>query len=318
MTSPENQRTEQVYLNEKQLAFLEGDQKRRLFMGGRGAGKSTALGAINVVRMRRLPKAKVAWVSFSIRHLKNKVVPPALAFIRQCGFKEHLPGRPGHYVKYKKPPSNWAEPHKPPDDYSNVITFSSGYTVELITWHMSDTERGSDFDGMDIDEAGWLKQSIFDGVLMPSVRANQLFYEDNPWHLQICFYTSKPRLPKGMWLHNYEKLAKEYPEEYKFVKCTSWDNKAVLGEKLIKHWEREMNPLEYAIEIMCEDPGELPNGFYNEYNEDRHSYFLAAGQSDVDPNEPLFLSFDFNAGFICAVVGQEAHNELRFVNELFV
>jgi hypothetical protein len=309
---------EYLYLNDKQIAFIYAHQKTKVFIGGRAAGKTTVLGAMNALRCQNLPKGKVAWVGPSIDHLKTKVVPSAFEMINRIGFKEHKDGQEGHYVIFRKPPASWDSPYQKPYKYDKIITFRNGYTIQLLTWFDADSERGINLDGMDIDEAGWLEKNIYDGVLLPAIRGNVYRYPNNGWHQQVCMYTSKPRLSIGQWVTDYEELASIYYDDYFFIKCSSWDNVQIIGEKTLKKWQREMNPIEYAIEVMCEEVGKIPNGFYDEFEFDKHGFLSRFTDTEIDGEQPLYLSFDFNAGFICCLVAQVTSTEIRIVRELFV
>lgn len=306
----------QMYINPKQRDFLQATQKRKVFMGGRAGAKTSTLGLQNAFRMQAMPRARVGWVCHSLTHLKEKVVPVAFDILKRCGYREHKANKRGHYVMFKKPPSYFQTAYQPPVDYENAITFANGYTIQLMSWFKADTQRGLRLDAMDIDEAGWLDKSIYDSVLMPTVSGNFFRFEGNPYHHQICMYTSKPRIPKGFWINDYQHLAQEYPDQYHFTIATSWDNVEVLGRETLERWKKEMHPIEYRLEVLCEDVGKMPDAFYDEYFEDRHSIF--SNHSMIDPDQGLLVSFDFNAGFICCVVAQLQGNRLVIVKELFV
>lgn len=285
-------------------------------MGGRSAAKTSTLALQNALRMQALPRAKVGWVCHSLTHLKEKVVPVAFDMLQKLGFVEHKPGQPGNYVLFRKPPPHFTSAWQPPYTYENAITFANGYTIQLLSWYNADSQRGLRLDAMDIDEAGWLNKSVYDAVLMPTVSGNYLRYRQNPYHGQICFYTSKPRRPVGFWINDYRQLAEQYPRDYSFTVATSWDNVQVLGRATLERWKKEMHPLEYQLEVMCEDVDKLPNGYYDEYTEERNTTHKKAGF--IDPAAPLLVSFDFNAGFVCCVVGQLDGQALHIVDELFV
>jgi len=310
-----------VFLNKKQVAFLNAPQKTKVFIGGRGGGKSYTIGSNHSLRAKYLPRAKYGLVSITKSHLKNNVAPSLIRALKTNGFQE---GKDKHFVRYQKPPAHWAEPYEKPDDYSDVITFNNGFTIQMVSTakgHNADIIRGMNFDGLDIDEAAMgLDKEIYDSAIMPTVRGNSYIFEGNPFHQQICFYTSMPWLSSGKWLLDFEKLQEEYPDKVFFCKATSWDNEPVIGREVLERWQREMNPLEYQVEIMCEEVDTIPNTYYDEYNEGTHCYTnsLYSKFQDIDRSQPLMISFDFNAGFICCVVGQLLGTELRLQSELYV
>ncbi|WP_020531406.1 hypothetical protein [Flexithrix dorotheae] len=313
--------TKSVYFNVKQVDFIKAPQKSKVFIGGRGSGKSYTIGGNSGVRIPYMPKAKYGLVSVTMQHLKNNVVPSMMRAIKSMGYQE---GEKGHFVRFKRPPAHWPEPWEKPDDYSDIITFNNGYTIDLVSTakgHNADIIRGKNFDGLDIDEAAMgMDKEIYDSAIMPTVRGNNHIYAGNPFHGQIGFYTSMPWLSSGKWLLAYEQLMAKYPKDVYFTKCTSWDNQAVLGLNTLERWQREMNQLEYDVEIMCEEADSVPNSYYLDYDEEKHGYTnpLYTKFYDLEASKPLLLSFDFNAGFNSMIVGQLLPQRLNIVSESFV
>ncbi len=313
------------YSNAKQLYFLRQPQKTKTLVGGRGFGKSNTCGQQTGVRVQGavklyepLNRAKFGLFGPTYEHLKNRVVPSFLAGVRSTGLIEHIEGKQtGHYVKFRKPPKWFKAPYQQPEDYSNIITFFNGYTVQLFSWHSADLIRGINLDGADIDEAALLDKEIFDQVIFPTIRGNTYKYKNNPLHQQICFYTSMPWLTSGQWILNYEKLMLEYPNDIFFIKGTSWDNQKVIGLDVLNRWRREMSPLAYKVEIMCEEVGRIADCYYDEFDEKKHCY-VDINYHTIDPKEKLFISFDFNGHFTCCLVGQKLGNTVYLHRELFV
>lgn len=321
-TTIQAKRKDFLYSNAKQIQFLNSKAKTKAFVGGRGTGKSFVAGLQTALRVGELPGALFGLVGPTFTMLKNNTIPSFIEAVKRCGFQECKDGVNGHFVKFKSPPKFWDKPFQEVADYDNLITFSNGYTVELISWHNIEVVRGKNLDGLDIDEAALFPKDKFDKVLMPTVRANSLreLLTKSDLHHQICFYTSYPWSPNGNWVLDYEKQAEKHPDKICFITSTSWDNVEVLGEETLKRWRREMSPLEYKVEIMCQDIGRVPNAFYDSFDELKHTYITPANAplNDIDPERELYASFDFNAGFICCIVGQCYADETRIVKELFV
>ena len=335
-SSPKNPETKKnrVFINAKQAQFISSQKKTKCFIGGRGAGKTFVLGVQNAIRaagatdkagnqvIKPLARAKFGLFGPTMMHLKNNVVPSMIRGIKSVGFQEYnqtvCPH--GQFVKFKKPPEHWLEPYEKPEDYTNVITFANGYTIQLFSWFAADQIRGSNLDGADIDEAAMLEKDDFDKAIFPTIRGNTHIFKGHKLHQQICFYTSMPWLSSGMWVEKYEELAKQYPKHIHFTKCTSWDNVAVLGADTLNRWKRDMSPLEYKVEIMCERVERVANCYYDEYDDKKHCYVTPFNTpfSDLDTDKPLYISFDFNAGFTCCIVGQDYGDEFRIIREHFV
>lgn len=318
-------KTVHIYSNSKQIQFIAQPQKTKALIGGRGFGKSNTAGQQTGIRVQGayrffepLNRAKFGLFGPTYEHLKNRVVPSFLAGVRSTGLREHIEGKQtGHYVKFKKPPKWFKTPYQQPEDFSNIITFFNGYTVQLFSWHSADLIRGINLDGADVDEAALLDKEIFDQVIFPTIRGNTWMFKNNILHQQICFYTSMPWLTSGQWVLNYEKLMTEYPKEIFFLKGTSWDNEKVIGTDTLHRWRREMNPLAYKVEIMCEEVGRVADCYYDEFDEKKHT-FVDIDYKTLDPNQKLFISFDFNGHFTCCVVGQKLGNTIYIQRELFV
>lgn len=320
---------QQTFINNKQLIFLRAIQKTKTFVAGRGVGKSFTIGLQHGARfgglydgktqfIKPLAKAKFGLFGPTYEHLKNRVVPSMMQGIRKMSCIEHKDGKQkGHYVKFRKPPEWFDEPYQKPEDYSNIISFDNGYTIQLFSWHSADLVRGINLDGCDIDEAALLEKEIFDTVIFPTIRGNTYCFANNPLHQQICFYTSMPWLSSGQWVLGYEKLAKENPNDIFFLKATSWDNVAVLGNDTVARWRREMNPLMYKVEIMCEEVGKIGNCYYDEFNERTHTY-IDSGYNKIDTTQPLFISLDFGGSFSCCLIGQHLGDTIYIHREIFV
>ena len=126
-----------------------------------------------------------------------------------------------------------------------------------------------------------------------------------------------PWLSSGQWILGYEKLATENPEDIFFLKGTSWDNMDVLGRDTVTRWQREMNPLMYKVEIMCEEVGRISDCYYDEFDERKHCY-IDTTRTMLAPDKELFVSFDFGGSFTCCVVGQYLGDTIYIHQELFV
>lgn len=317
------------YINPKQEFFVLQPQKTKAFIGGRGTGKSVCLGfqtkirATGVRTAKRtiynpMPRAKFGLFGPTYEHLKNRVVPSVLTGLRTAGLIEHIEGKQlGDFVKFKKPPKWFKEPYDKPEDYSNIITLSNGYTIQLFSWNNADLIRGINLDGADIDEAALMPKEIFDTVIFPAIRGNTWRFAKTPLHQQICFYTSMPWLTAGQWVLEYEQLAKKYPNDVCFVKSTSWDNVEVLGHNTLLRWKREMDALSYKVEIMCEQVGRIANCYYHQFDEREHCY-VDVDHHQLDPDEPLIVSFDFGGKFTCALLCQHIGSTIYVHREFFV
>lgn len=318
-----------VYVNEKQEAFLNAGQRYKDIIGGRGSGKTGLIGHHNIDKLRFLPGAKSGLAALTYNQLLNNSLPSMENIWRLSGLVEHTKDQDGHYVVGIRPPDFWQKPIAPPRSYSSVISFLNGYHIQLISLDRPDTIRGLSLDALDIDEKGWAKESDFNNILVPLVRGN--VYEFNhPLHHSICGFSSMPWLAKQQWILDVEKLAEVKPEKYFYLEATAEDNLAVLGPQYLEDARERLPHIVFQVEYMNMRPKRVSNAFYPAFNDEIHCDFRTfdydmneAGlwvskSSDIKLNEPIELSFDFNAGFTSAIVCQEMVHEFRVIDEIYI
>jgi hypothetical protein len=60
-----------------------------------------------------------------------------------------------------------------------------------------------------------------------------------------------PRGSVGKWLFEYELKAKQMPEHYFYIECSSYHNRKVIGEEVLAKWKREEgHTVSYQIEVL--------------------------------------------------------------------
>lgn len=329
------------YVNKKQFAFLRAKQRVKTFIGGRGAGKTDVMANHNVQKFTNLPRGKSALAGRTFFQIVNKSLPSMRAAWERFGFREYnLKSGIGHYVIGKRPPSDWPKPYHPVGDYSNCISWINGYTIEMLSFHRPDANRGGSYDAYDIDEAADFGQENFK-VLRPMIRGNTVpfsRFKGHHLHHSKCHFGSAPWTLEGQWVYEVETKAKSDPKKYFYIEATSADNEKVLGPNWMEDQLAELTPLAAHIELFNGRLKKVPNGFYSSFNENRHviydtmdydyietavSKILYAKQyTFLEETRPLELSFDFNAAFTSMIVCQEHHTpswpEFRIGDNLFV
>jgi len=325
------QQPRRVYVNEKQRQFLSATQKRRTFVGGRGSGKTTVAGHQTRLEMNYLPRAKVFLAGLTYTQLLANTLPAMEGAWDAHGLREYDPKTGiGHYVKGKKPPSDWIKPYQPPGNFENVISFLNGYTIQLLSMDRAETARGGNYDGGHIDESALMKYEHVTKILSPMIRGNVHRFSHH-LHQGFYDYTSVPWLPSGQWVFKTEDLAKEQAEQAFFLESTAYDNAAALGPDYFVKTRNSMSQLEWDVEVMNKRLTRLPNSFYPSLSEERHGVWKTYSytqdektglitylDSDRDPARHLELSFDFNAAFTSVIVCQEHSPEFRVLDALWV
>jgi hypothetical protein len=76
-----------IYLNKKQLEFIQATQEDKGFCGGRGVGKSTLNGAECAVNSLEMPKSKGAILGLTYNQIMTKFLPPMTDMWKRMGFK---------------------------------------------------------------------------------------------------------------------------------------------------------------------------------------------------------------------------------------
>ncbi|MEO7175354.1 MAG: hypothetical protein ABI002_06165 [Saprospiraceae bacterium] len=314
-------RKNEVYLNAKQIEFLRAPQKDKTFMGARGTGKSTEIGACTSQQAAYMPRAKIFFSSSTYGQLQTKTIPAMEVIWNQVGLKEYKSAKePGHYRIGQRPPPGWANAFQEPRRYENIISFFNGFRIELLSMDRPDLARGGSYDGGHIDEIALVDEKDYGKVLRPMIRGNRHRFT-HYMHQQICKYTSIPWLKKGQWLFKFEELAKAEPDKYLWLESNIWDNVGVLGEDYIRNLELELSYLEFQVECMNQRIRKVEDGFYNKFSEERNLYapnyqyddytergIAVTGTDDVWADQFIEASFDFSGWFNCATIMQERDN----------
>jgi hypothetical protein len=319
-----------IYLNKKQLAFIQATQEDKGFCGGRGVGKSTLNGAESAVNVLEMPKSKGAILGLTYNQIMTKFLPPMTDMWKRMGFRLHTDKEPGHYIIGKKPPDHWERAWQEPEYYQNVISLWNGSRIELLSFDRKNANLGGNYDWLKVDEAQTINKDRFDKEIRPTVRGNKYRYT-TPRHHSVSFTGSMPWLPSGMWFPDMLHEAKKHPKKVFYMEATAWDNVDVLGENYIRRLERTLPFLVYEVEVMNKRITKLPNCFYDEFEESRHCYIthyeysdeedgIKITDTDYDRAKELDISMDFNAKFTSLIVGQEhliPNWECRIINEFW-
>jgi len=317
-------RSKTLYLNEKQLQFLQAMQPVKIALAGRGWGKSSLIGFGQRQKMSALPRAKFFFASTTYNQILTKTLPAAENIWQEMGMVEDV-----HYSVGKKPPKHFALPYAPPRKWQNVISIYNGFCIEMLSMDRPDLARGGSYDGGEVDEMALIKQEVVTKVLLPSIRGNSHRFS-SPLHQQFCGYTSVPWKPSGYWVLDYEEKQKQDPDEYFLIEGTAYDNIEILGQKYIDRLEREMSYLEFQVEVMNRRFMKVPDGFYHAFDDKKHTYspeyeygegvrgITVVGTKDVNSEALLEVSFDFSGWFNCCTIWQEQGNTERCVANLYV
>lgn len=338
-----------VFANTKQIKFLRSRAQVKDFLAGRGTAKTDTLGKVIGCMYLEMPRAKVALAGLTYVTLDLVVLPVVKEALEHMGIYEYSKTNPfGHYVVGIRPPAHWATPYKKVGrlGYQYCITFINGFTVQLVSQDRAETYRGSNFDGLLVDEAATISEDFIYKVLKKAVRGNlnKRMSSSRFFHCHYQF-SSAAWFQEGMHIYRNQEAydaefeirklwtqeqLKKTPPKYLVLEGTCLDN-PLAGQKFWDEQKAGEDPLVFDVEVANMRLSALPNGFYHAFKTSRHLYGKLQRyeyddktglhlhvSNDYRDDRPLDVSLDFNADICWCIVGQDVSNEARVINSNFV
>jgi len=295
-----------MYLTKKQLQFLSVVVAFRVWIGGRGSGKSTAIAYSIFDKVKRMPGSAGLLTCITLDQLKTNTLSSIRKMWARHGWRENV-----HYYIFKKPPQFWIDKAiAPPTEFKNVIFFKNGTWIKVVSAKQYDAARGGSYDWAEIDEAAFFPKKFYEEILDASVRGNRGRWNCTTHH-QISFYSSMPYTSEGKWVLDFEDLAKSDPADFYYMESTAYDNIHVYGKEKLERSKKLLSYLKFQVEYMNMRVIQAVNGYYHQFDDRRHLY----GDIDEDVkdlyynlNKPIDLSFDLGGWFSCAGASQEYNN----------
>jgi hypothetical protein len=304
---------QKVYWNAKQLAFLRAIRPYKMFLGGRGSGKTTTEGGEQYRCMVEMPRSRGFLASSTYAQLLSSTLPAVEMKWGELGLVEGE-----DYVVGTRPPKTFTKCLDEPRRYENVVSFANGRRIQLMSMDRPDLQRGGTYTDGAADEAALISHEHVTKVMIPSLRG---FVREFNTPLRGTFraYTSIPWKPSGYWALDYEEKAKSQPDMYHFEEANAYDNIHVLGQDYLTRLEAELPYLEFLVEVMNQRVRKVRDAFYHKFDPDRHTYtarylydegergIVTNGSMDANykGEHLLDLSFDFSGYFNCATAWQE-------------
>lgn len=310
---------------------------------GRGTGKTHEIMDILALVSSSLPRAVTGLWSSTYKSIQSIILSQASKVWGNYGYTEyHEKNNPGGcFVVNRKPPDFWAKPFLDVKSYDNTISWAKGHLIKLLSADRPDLGRGDNFDVLVGDEVAFTNKDYYQTILKPALRANKGEFKDfrpgrekfnHPFHWLSVLVSSLPRRPAGRWFLQGQKLQEIDNQGYFFSRANAYDNRANLPGDYIESQRNELDPITFMIEIMNELPEGLPNGFYPAFDSKVHVGTKYSYQFDdinkiyvdkdlwYDSWKPLYMSWDFNGYFTCALIKQklydfEIYNNLFFAKE---
>lgn len=236
----------------QQPSFLLG-AKNEVSIEGRGTGKSTKAGySIHKINCS-MPRAVTSVTGCTFGQLLTRTLPSTFKFLEQFGYKQHeSKASPGNYVIGKRPPEHFIKPYEQMMKFDNIISFSNGNALLLLSQDRAGSARGPNVDFEILDEALTINKDRYDQETSPTNRGNEdkwgtLSRNPVPCHHGFHYLSSMPFLPEQKWLLKYA----AYYEEEK-------------GIRIFDIWNRIVKLQLQLIDAKRDDNKKLFKDIYNE------------------------------------------------------
>ncbi len=326
------------YYNYPQMVIKFCTRPHKMFIGGRGVGKTTIIADQVIDCFTTMPRGKISLNGLTYFHIRTKSLPPMIDHWERRGLYRGI-----HYFVGTRAPRklNWLEPYQPPLDYTNCIHFYNGFVVEFNSFDRPEMARSGSYDYMIFDETTKLKKSAIDSDVLPANRGNNNRFGHVRFHHGTLFLGSQPLTPSGDWVFEYEKMMNEFPTEYMFIEAAATYNTFILGPRYFRDLKRTLPQMIYDIEVLNIRRKTNINGFYPSLKEDVHCYYDSydysfydkidhnlgeqgaldcRGDADCLTNDELYISFDFGSTQNCVIVSQwhREANEFPIINNFYV
>lgn len=324
------------FYNNPQLAIKLSTRPNKMFIGGRGVGKTTIIADQVIDCLRVMPRGKISLNGLTYFHIRTKSLPPIIDHWERRGLYRNI-----HYFIGSRAPKKfrWDDPYQPPLDFSNCIHFFNGFVIEFNSFDRPEMARSGSYDYMIFDESTKLKKSAIDSDVLPANRGNGDRFGHIRYHHGTMFLGSQPLTAAGDWVFDYEKLEDEFPEDYLFIEASARENLHILGERYFRDLKRILPKIVYDLEVENKRRKQNVNGFYPLLNSKVHTYYDSFNYHYIDTeeeqvsksidcrsdkdclqDEPMYVSFDFGSTQNCLIVAQwhKSVNKFPVIKNFYV
>lgn len=236
-----------ISLNEIQQITVILSAAKKVDVWGRGTGKSFLVGwDINLLN-RLMPRAVGAVTGQTYGQLLTRTLPSTFKFLESLGYKRHIDrSDPGNYVIGVKPPPHFISPYEKLMRWDNVISFSNGNALLMLSQDRAGSARGPNVDYEIVDEALTIDKERYDQETSPTNRGNEEIWGNRstspvPWHHGFHYVSSMPFSAGQKWLLEY---ADYYEKEAGIQILSIWNRIVKLQLELIPA-AREKNIKQY-------------------------------------------------------------------------
>jgi hypothetical protein len=302
----------------------------------RGTGKSTILGWFIKEAVIQMPRATGIIVGETYLQILSRTLPSTKEGLEMFGLFEdvdYVVGRSGKSygfdMPFQAPSKNW----------DNVIHFSNGFIMILVSNDMPSSGRGINSSFVIGDEAVLLdKERLFNNVQTTNRSTCGGLYADKPLCNAEIYASSVAMSKKGQWFTDMEALAKREPWKVLFIKANAFANKYNLAADWFERMrDNAPSQVHYDAEILNIRPKKVANGFYPSLDPKLHYYrdaydyeylqkvgvhatkkdFNCKQDTDFMKSKPLIMSIDWG-NIITMKIAQDQGDRYRVLKTFFV
>lgn len=154
---------------------------------GRGSGKTVGIIAPWILhKVAVMPRSNGGLIGKTFADIETKILQPIFLAFEMLGYIKDE-----HYVYGKRPPDHWEKPLTPIIDYTHVLSFPNGTTMELISLHVKGSANGKSLQWIVADEAKFLNENQLREEVFPILRGHVKYFGSSPWYGAKLFVTDK-------------------------------------------------------------------------------------------------------------------------------
>jgi hypothetical protein len=284
----------------KQLAVFFSHAKESFFVGGVGMGKTFTLALVILKHSKLHPGTVGLLASPKYDTLRNATLPQVVDAFERLGCVADE-----HYVVNQLPPKEWGIQPYNKISQKDVLTFKNGSYLLLGGMTNFNKYRGTAFDYICLDEFRDMNTEARN-VLLGRLRGKK--YKELRLKHQIYYATTPPHNPSYLQAIQAANLP-----EVLFITGTTYDNIANLPDGYVESLEQSYDNQTLRREVYGELIFQQQNPFAYAFSHIKH-----VKPCPFDPQQLVYISFDFNINPICAVVLQLTHQRMAFIHEFAV
>ncbi len=222
--------SEELKLNRPQLSSLLLNPRSKCDIWSRATGKSFLVGwDINAVN-QRMPRALTSVTGQTYGQLLTRTLPSTFKFLEAMGYIKDK-----NYVVGRRPPASFLDPYEKIMKFDNVISFSNGNAILMLSQDRVGSARGPNVDYEILDEALTIDKDRYDQETSPTNRGNEDIWGPNsknyiPFHHGYHYVSSMPYTQSQKWLLDF---ADYYETELGIQIFTIWNRIVKLQMELI-------------------------------------------------------------------------------------